>query len=70
VAEDFYAAFQLGTDEKHIGLVDEGGVALAAIQGLNLKLEQAVQERDSRIAELEQRLGRLESMVSNSTQTR
>jgi len=39
VAQDFHAAFQLSTDDKHISVADEGGVALAAIQGLNEKLE-------------------------------
>jgi len=28
-----------GADSTHISVVDEGGVALAAIQGLNQKLE-------------------------------
>ena len=39
MAQDFYAAFQVGSDDKHITTVDEEGVALAAIQGLNQKLE-------------------------------
>ncbi len=34
MAQDFYAAFNLGTDDKHIATVDADGVALAAIQGL------------------------------------
>ena len=39
MAQDFYAAFGLnGSDDKHIATVDESGVALAAIQGLNRKL--------------------------------
>jgi len=45
MAQDFQAAFQLSADDKHISVVDEGGVALAAIQGLN----QEVQERETRI---------------------
>jgi hypothetical protein len=39
MAQDFYAAFSIGPDDKHIAVVDESGVALAAIQGLNQKLE-------------------------------
>ena len=40
MAQDFHAAFGLdGADDKHISVVDEGGVALAAIQGLNQKLD-------------------------------
>ncbi|HEX4121123.1 MAG TPA: tail fiber domain-containing protein [Verrucomicrobiae bacterium] len=39
VAQDFYASFNIGTDDKHIAPIDEGGVALAAIQGLDQKVE-------------------------------
>lgn len=39
VAEDFAATFGLGKDERHIATVDESGVAFAAIQGLNQKVE-------------------------------
>jgi len=39
VAQDFYAAFQVGPDDKHIATVDADGVALAAIQGLNQKVD-------------------------------
>lgn len=38
VAQDFYAAFGVGGDDKGISTVDADGVALAAIQGLNEKL--------------------------------
>ena len=62
-AQDFHAAFGVGTDEKTIGTVDEGGVALAAIQGLNEKLEAAVKEKDARITALEKRLNDLEVII-------
>ena len=39
VAEDFKAAFGLAGDGQSIATVDADGVALAAIQGLNAKLE-------------------------------
>jgi hypothetical protein len=39
VAEEFHAAFGLGADGQAISTVDADGVALAAIQGLNAKLE-------------------------------
>jgi hypothetical protein len=44
MAQDFYAAFNVGPDDKHITVIDEGGVALAAIQGLNQKLNEKVAE--------------------------
>jgi len=60
MAQDFHAAFGLnGADDKHIATVDEDGVALAAIQGLNEKLK----EKDARIEALEKRLADLEHLV-------
>ncbi len=63
MAQDFYAAFKVGEDNRHIGDVDEGGVALAAIQGLNQKLESEAKEKDAEIQELKQRLEALEKIV-------
>jgi hypothetical protein len=66
VAQDFRAAFGLGADDKSIATVDEGGVALAAIQGLNQKLEdqsEALKIKDARIHALESRLADLEKIV-------
>ncbi len=70
MAQDFHEAFNLGTDDKHIATVDEEGVALAAIQGLNQKLEQALKAKDGQIQTLKQqndalaeRLNELEASV-------
>ncbi len=35
MAQDFYAAFGVGEDDRHITSIDEDGVALAAIKALN-----------------------------------
>ena len=35
MAQDFYAAFNVGEDNRHITSIDEDGVALAAIKALN-----------------------------------
>lgn len=74
MAQDFYAEFNVGTDEKHIAPIDEGGVALAAIQGLNEKVESKSQSAEARIQTLEAenaalraRLEKLEQLV-NGTQ--
>jgi hypothetical protein len=48
-AQDFYTAFGLGEDERHISTIDADGVALAAIQGLY----EQVQEQAARIQALE-----------------
>ena len=66
MAQDFHAAFGLdGNDDKHISVVDEGGVALAAIQGLNQKLETEAKEKDAEIQDLKQRLEKLERLVGS-----
>lgn len=60
MAQDFRAAFALGRDEKHIASVDADGVALAAIQGLNEKLEEKTREVDA----LKQSVAELRELVS------
>jgi len=38
MAQDFYAAFRVGEDDKHITSIDEDGVALAAIKALHARV--------------------------------
>ncbi len=64
MAQDFQAAFGLnGGDDKHISVVDEGGVALAAIQGLNQELA----EQKAENAELKARLEKLEQLIDSKS---
>lgn len=49
MAQDFYAVFDLGQDERYISTVDADGVALASIQGLY----QLLQEKDAQIIALQ-----------------
>ena len=61
MAQDFQAAFGLnGGDNQHISVVDEGGVALAAIQGLSQELA----EQKAENAQLKARLEKLEQLVN------
>jgi hypothetical protein len=53
VAQDFHAAFGYGEDERHIAEVDEGGVALAAIQGLNSKMDDKDAKLEALAAEVQ-----------------
>jgi hypothetical protein len=58
-AQDFHAAFGLGSDDQTIGTVDADGVALAAIQGLDQQdqvLDQQDQALRAEIASLRQEL--------------
>ncbi len=73
MAQDLYAAFGLGEDDKHISTVDADGVGLAAIQGLH----ELLREKDAEIAEikkqnsdLQQRLSALEKLFEKFGQER
>lgn len=82
IAQDFYAAFKLGEDERHISTVDADGVALAAIQGLNAKLIESdvktsllLKDKDREIAELRKdldvqkvRVAELEAIAHDMTE--
>jgi trimeric autotransporter adhesin len=63
VAQDFYSSFGLGDNDKAIGTVDESGVALAAIQGLNQKLEEENAELRQQNDSLARRLNEVEAAV-------
>jgi hypothetical protein len=66
-SQDFQAAFELnGDDETNISSVDAQGVALAAIQGLNEKLNTENAQLRTSLANLERRLAALESNLSRS----
>ncbi|GAP12696.1 hypothetical protein LARV_00432 [Longilinea arvoryzae] len=65
-AQDFYAAFGLGADNKHIAALDANGVSLAAIRELT-RLSEAQDARITTLelqnADLEQRVEKLEKLV-------
>ena len=67
MAQDFHTMFGLnGAEDKRISLTDEGGVALAAIQGLNQKLDEKdveIQTLRQQNDALAQRLNELEATV-------
>jgi hypothetical protein len=71
MAQDFAAAFGVGEDDSHIAAVDEDGVALAAIQGLNQKVEEARTEskaKDAEIQELKTSVNELKQLVQTLVQ--
>jgi hypothetical protein len=61
MAQDFYAAFALGPDERHIAPLDANGVALAAAQ----ELYRVAQAQEAQIAQLERRNADLEARVAS-----
>ena len=68
MAQDFQAAFGVGEDDRHISTTDADGVALAAIQGLNQKVEQVVKEKNAQIQTLEKDVAELKAMVNSLLQ--
>ena len=66
-AQDFYATFGLGADDRHIATVDADGVALASIQALyarNQALEQQVAVQQAQIEALQRQNADLEARVA------
>jgi hypothetical protein len=57
MAQDFYAAFGVGENDRHITSIDEDGVALSAIKALAAKLER----KDVQIDRLQSRLAAVEA---------
>jgi hypothetical protein len=73
MAQDFRESFGLGEDDRHISAVDADGVALAAIQGLNQRLEEQCTEiarKDGQVTDLQKRVAELESLVRQLVSTR
>jgi hypothetical protein len=64
-AEDFAAAFGLGPDDKSISSIDSDGVALAAIQGLNARLERDLARMRDELADRDGELARLRGESSS-----
>ncbi len=62
MAQDFYAAFKIGEDDRHITTIDEDGVALSAVKALYRRSVAA--DRRSAVAESENRRlrGQLQSV--------
>jgi hypothetical protein len=69
-AQDFQAAFHLGRDDKTIASSNLHGVALAAIQGLNAKLESVRAAKDAEIAALRAELGAIRSVLAKIAEGR
>lgn len=61
MAQDFYAAFGLGSGDTTIASIDRDGVALAAIQGLHQKVDDSYQRSEARSQTTESRIRALEA---------
>jgi hypothetical protein len=70
MAQDFSAAFGLGENNTTIATIDADGVALAAIQGLNEKLEGERDALRAENAELRARLERIERRLNQQDAAR
>jgi hypothetical protein len=67
MAQDFHALFPLNDDDKVLNDADLHGVELAAIKGLNQKVEQQsaqMKAKDAEIQDLKTRLEKLEQVIN------
>ena len=62
-AQDFHTRFEVGKSDTSLSGVDRSGVALAAIQGLNQKLEGQNQKLEEENEEIRRRLEKLERLL-------
>ena len=70
MAQDFYAAFGLGEDERTINAADISGVALAAIQGLQQELTSVRAELAGKDAQLAAQAERIETLEAQQSEVR
>jgi hypothetical protein len=68
MAQDFAQAFGVGEDNRHITGIDADGVALAAIQGLNEKLEDALRERNAELEKLKEKAAKVDLLEKRLNQ--
>jgi hypothetical protein len=67
MAQDFYAAFGLGHDDKHINTVDIDGVNMLGVQALEKRTRDLKAENEqlrSQVDELKAVVARLEAWIS------
>ncbi len=64
MAQDFYAAFGVGEDDRHITSIDEDGVALSAIKGLYAKSERENGELKAQLATVQRQVAALAAEVA------
>jgi hypothetical protein len=67
MAQDFYSAFRVGEDDRHIATVDEDGVALAAIKALSAQVRAQrteLTQRNRELGALQRRVDALASAVA------
>jgi hypothetical protein len=74
MAQDFYAAFGVGKDDKHLNPTDTAGVTIAAIQGLyqqvqdqNARMKEQLLDKDREISNLK---AELKTVNQNLTEIR
>jgi hypothetical protein len=64
MAQDFHRLFGLGDTDKAINSIDVGGVAFAAIQGLNQKLTHEVKSLQAKLASKDEEAAKLKARLA------
>lgn len=64
MAQDFHALFPLNDNDKMLDDADLHGVELAAIKGLNQKMDEQMKAKDAAIQQLQETVAQLKDMVN------
>lgn len=64
MAQDFYRAFGLGADERHITAIDAEGVALTAIKELHRRMADELAAKDRELADLRAELMKMQAALN------
>ena len=64
MAQDFHKLFPLNDNDKMLDDADLHGVKLAAIKGLNQKVNEEMQAKDAEIQKLEETVAQLKETVN------
>jgi Chaperone of endosialidase len=63
MAQDFHAAFPMNANDKMLNSADEAGITMAAVQGLNRKVDAETAALRAENAQLKERLNALEKII-------
>lgn len=67
MAQDFYREFKLGSSDKEIAIQDAASIGIAGAKALDARtiaMQAEMKKKDAKIASLEERIARLEAIIS------
>lgn len=76
MAQDFFAAFKIGEDDRHIATVDADGVAFAAIQALYKKTEELkattskLKDQEEELTKMKEQLAMMQTLLNKLAESK